>query len=844
MAEIHELLASEERKSYGAVFVLAVALLLACTLWAIWQDAFSRHQWKQYKYEFYKQALSRYERMLADARGRLAEDPKYVRLTKELAERRRALAGGSTARQLAVLRRQLSEAKVREEEADLELRIAKGELEEAWYWYNKAVDEGRDPAAARARVERLEAVVRERQAALDAARAATAEIQGQIDAILGRVEEIERALRPYYAEIDRLKAKLDAVSWSLLGRRIVRVPMLEQTVLRAFERNNFDEWVDRVDRCVNCHAAIDKEGFEDLPNPLKTHPDREYYLGNHDPRRFGCTPCHGGQGASINSVEQAHGLVEFWEDPLLDVRDKVQARCLKCHGSVLGLRGAEVAARGERLFRELGCHGCHLLEGFENLPKVGPSLERIAAKVSPEWLVEWIQDPTAFRPRTRMPSFFLSREEAIAIAAYLLDASAEASRTWLAQEQPVALAPGGRQALAEQGRRLIDSIGCRGCHGIAPGEGASQVAEGIDTAPNLSRIGEKTSDEWMARWLADPRGFSSVARMPRLRLSAEEIRAIVAALAAMRQRPPLAPDASLRAELADPKTIARGKQLVRRLGCFGCHRIRGMENESRVSVELTAFGSKSVDELFFGHRTDLPRTWDAWTANKVRTPRTYATERIPQAMPQFGLTAADARAITVFLASKTRRTIASAYLPERTRRAAQLERGRMLVDRYNCHGCHEFDGQQAAIARWYADRPENAPPLLVGEGSKLQPEWFFDFLMNPVKLRPWLKVRMPSFDLAPGEATAIVDFFAALEGREARPVVLATRPGSRPSHRWLPSEVPDCYACHPARGQPGGRTISTVELSEDQIASWVEENLGIPVRPATAAESRGAAGGG
>ncbi len=831
MARRHHLVESEERRSYAVVFVLAIALLLACTVWAIWQDAFSRHQWKQYKVEFYEQAIARYEELLAQVRGRLASDPEYVRLTEQLREEQEALSGGDTERRLRDLRKKLRAAELRVEEADLDLRIVKGKLEEAWYWHNKAVLEGGDVEGTRRTVDELTKEVEQKQAAKDAAEQAREDVSHQIDALMGRVEEIEAALRPYYSEIDKLQAKLDGVSWSVLGHRIVKVPMLEQTVLRGFDRNNFDEWVDRVDRCRNCHAAIDKDGFEDLPNPLKTHPRKDYYLGKHDPRRFGCTPCHGGQGASINSVEQAHGLVEFWEDPLLDVRDKVQSRCVKCHGSAEGLAGAEIAARGERLFRELGCHGCHLLEGFESLPKVGPSLERIAAKVSPEWLVDWIMEPRAFRPRTKMPSFFLSRREATAIAAYLLDASAGPSRRWLA-EAPAAPAP--VVATAADGRAIIDSIGCRGCHGIEPGESSIQIASGVDGVPNLGRIAEKTTAAWIERWLTDPRGYSPTARMPRLRLTAAEAAAVASALERQgRQRP--SPDRALREALSSPSVIAEGKRLIRRLGCFGCHVIPGMEGESRVSVELTTFGSKPVEELFFGTRTDLPRTWDAWTENKLRTPRTYATERIAQAMPQFGLNGPDARALTVFLAGQTRDAVGAAYLPARGLRQARLRGGRVLVDRYNCHGCHRFDGRAAAIARYYEDDPENAPPILVGEGAKLQPEWFFDFLMKPVRLRPWLKVRMPSFDFSQQEATAIVDFFTALDGRDSRPVIVATDTGGRPVHRRLPAGAYDCFACHPDASGTGGATVSTVPLSDGKIAEWLEENLGISPDAATAA---------
>ena len=53
-----------------------------------------------------------------------------------------------------------------------------------------------------------------------------------------------------------------------------------------------------------------------------------------------------------------------------------------------------------------------------------------------------------------------------------------------------------------------------------------------------------------------------------------------------------------------------------------------------------------------------------------------------------------------------------------------------------------------------------APPSLVNEGAKLQPGWFHDFLLDPVTLRPQIRVRMPTFNWADGEAAAVADFFA------------------------------------------------------------------------------------
>lgn len=53
-----------------------------------------------------------------------------------------------------------------------------------------------------------------------------------------------------------------------------------------------------------------------------------------------------------------------------------------------------------------------------------------------------------------------------------------------------------------------------------------------------------------------------------------------------------------------------------------------------------------------------------------------------------------------------------------------------------------------------------APPL-VGQGAKVQNQWFHDFLLEPYQIRPATVLRMPKFNLSSDEATKIVNYFAA-----------------------------------------------------------------------------------
>lgn len=58
------------------------------------------------------------------------------------------------------------------------------------------------------------------------------------------------------------------------------------------------------------------------------------------------------------------------------------------------------------------------------------------------------------------------------------------------------------------------------------------------------------------------------------------------------------------------------------------------------------------------------------------------------------------------------------------------------------------------------------PPPLLGEGKKVQSDWLYEFLIDPRPIRPQVVLRMPKFNLAAAEATALVNYFAAHDAAE------------------------------------------------------------------------------
>lgn len=76
-----------------------------------------------------------------------------------------------------------------------------------------------------------------------------------------------------------------------------------------------------------------------------------------------------------------------------------------------------LVARGERLFIDQGCYGCHTMGKIGS--EIGPDLSRVGRKYPESYLLRWLRDPAAQKPTAHMPKIVLTEDEAIALAAYL-----------------------------------------------------------------------------------------------------------------------------------------------------------------------------------------------------------------------------------------------------------------------------------------------------------------------------------------------------------------------------------------------------------------------------------------
>jgi cbb3-type cytochrome oxidase cytochrome c subunit len=78
---------------------------------------------------------------------------------------------------------------------------------------------------------------------------------------------------------------------------------------------------------------------------------------------------------------------------------------------------------------------------------------------------------------------------------------------------------------AGAGERVFVVQGCYGCHLVGK--------FGTPIGPDLSHIGARYSEAYLARWLQDPEVQRPTAHMPKLELTAEEVRTLAAYLSGL-----------------------------------------------------------------------------------------------------------------------------------------------------------------------------------------------------------------------------------------------------------------------------------------------------------------------
>ena len=592
----------------------------------------------------------------------------------------------------------------------------------------------------------------------------------------------------------------------------------------------------------------------------------------------------------------------FLETPMYP-RQHYEAGCLKCHGAQMQVDQGDKITEATHMVELYGCHACHKIGNwrFENLQKPGPTLDHIAEKTTPDWAFRWIANPRGFKSTTRMPAFFYQRNmigpkvpdseraqnikyqdaELHSIVSYLFSKST--NRRWL----------GPNTGDAAHGRQLVESVGCLACHvnteTITDKDGKTRVAKRDDFplernfGYNLANVGTKTNPGWIYNWVKNPHNYDPKAPMPSLRLTDAEAADITAYLMSLQKpqfmktqiRPPdpkavhdlaksylinTLTDRDAEARLASmplqEQLTYLGQRSIEKYGCYSCHDIKGYEDLKPIGTELTTEGSKALHLFDFGFVHEYKNEEDgkvehvidtvpSWIYNKVRNPRVWDDERTKiyndkLKMPNFGLSQREAELITSVVVGMTKERVSANRLASMDSRSRIMEEGRKLVSQRNCRGCHVVDGRGRAIAALITDA-NFLPPDLSPQGSRAQSPWLFNFLKDPtvMKIRPWMAVRMPTFQFTDEEANRIVAFFAA-EGK-VPPFDTMQHMATPPQNVAIGREVFSmlrCAQCHvitpvadPANppvpntadttSLAPNLTLAKVRLRHEWIADWI-----------------------
>jgi cytochrome c2 len=754
-----------EDQNLSVVFFVISVVFFATLAYMIYDEAIVRRPWKGFQKEYYETTVEKLgvdlEQAKADLAEQVADATEYRQASARLEEM--TASGSEYQKQLTEAEAALHDRKVAMAPIVEKLAFIKADYEAARYLVEKASLE----EAPANEIEKVFNDFKEIERQRDEQQAKVDEEQAKLEAAEKRLVDIKAEERKLQEVVDRYEKTVNELADR---RNQIEERYLSLTTAAGFEeklvpkpeaiKQIIDNDLGVVDRCTTCHMGIDKAGFENQENPHKTHPHVEKLLVRAH-TQIGCSPCHFGRGRAL-TTENAHGSEKHWLWPLKEGA-YVESTCRSCHSEEDKIEYAPTYTKGHALVKELGCFGCHPIAQYP-WERVGPALNKVAAKADFTWLTHWIHAPKEYLPKTRMPYFYLSPEESREVAAYLVASSSESN---FAAVDLGAANP-------ERGETLLNDVGCLGCHSMGPKDNDNGPVQG----PNLTEVGKKTNGAWLFNWLKNPQLYNPETKMPNLRLTDDEALDITAYLVGLKgdgngEEIPLPQGEEL------TQLVAKGEETIKRYGCFGCHHINGLEDRGRIGTDLSDWGNKDIHMLDFGHQ-EIPHTREAWMSHKLKAPRSFDLGRIlPEKdklrMPNFELADDEVEAVVVAITSLMTEPIPDVRAPmpdsekrHLTQKEQELVEGRRIIEKYNCAGCHQVErlGEDefwGGDIQAYIDDPGYYPPIIYGEGKKVQSEWLYNFLKNVKTIRPWMKVRMPSFPFTDDEVVALVKYFVAID---------------------------------------------------------------------------------
>jgi cytochrome c551/c552 len=677
-------------KSLAPHYVLAVLILMATLFWALWDEDFGQRPWKAFQQEW----KTRYSAFLKTARSQSSASqkdveaaPEYqaVKLSyeqanqsaapraKEINEKLRDLSGKILAVQNVFTDRR---AYVNASTYDIETETSNSAKQRKQknldqYKQEVATVEYPDGSKQKYNFPQLEETYNE-------LRNERTRLSAELGEIIKPVNEQKEKLDAYVSEhmvnltasqLTGLQDKTEA--WD---PKIVQINVPEANI---------------VDRCESCHmgirepvkltaAAMSLKGKkpDEYARAFTSHPEPDL-LKTHDPDKFGCSPCHQGNGRATTSVEKAHGNYEHWLWPLF-ARGNMEAGCQTCHAADMVLVTNDVGwtlSEGKDLFRQRGCVGCHRYEGYDKEPE---DLLSIAQQIK---LIEQEK-----KDNFKQANYLMKQADTA-------DSNVEANRL---NDRAVAL----KVTNSKLDLRIVQLDRTT----------KSLLQDMKKVGPNLKDIRLKLNRNWVPVWLNKPSAFRATTKMPDFRFDDDQIKSISAYLWQSALADPL--------PTHKPGSASHGKELFESRGCLACHSIgEGDQVQGGTfAANLTRVGEKdNYDYLvrWVHNARERTRPYCPYEKKDI-APEDYKKKGLPYVfdldhskcpndghelqvqnmtvMPSLRLSPQDAEDVASYLVTLKKQE-PSAYPDASFMEDAKLkEEGKKWIRHFGCAGCHEISG--------------------------------------------------------------------------------------------------------------------------------------------------------
>ncbi len=677
-------------KSLAPHYVLAVILLMATLFWALWDEDFGQRPWKTFQQEW----KNRYSTFLKTARSQSSASQKDV---ETAAEYQTVKLSYEQASQSAAPRIKEINEKLRDVGAKI-LAVQNVFTDRRAYVNASTYDiETETSNSARQRKQKNLDEYKQEVTSVEYPDGSKQKYNfPQLEETYNELKNERTSLSAELGElikpVNEQKEKLDAY----ISEHMVNLTPSQLTGLQ----DKTEAWDPKivqinvpeaniVDRCESCHMGVREpvkltaaamslksKKPDEYARAFTSHPESDL-LKTHDPEKFGCSPCHQGNGRATTNVEKAHGNYEHWLWPLFP-RGNMEAGCQTCHAADMVLVSNDVGwtlSDGKDLFRQRGCVGCHRYEGYDKEPE---DLLSIAQQIK---LIE--QDK---KDNLKQANFFMKQADTA-------QSNEEANRL---NDRAVAL----KVTNSKLDLRIVQLDRTT----------KSLLQDVKKVGPNLKDIRLKLNRNWIPVWLKKPSGFRATTKMPDFRFNDEQIQSISAYL--------------WQSALADPMpkhkpgSASHGKELFETRGCLACHSIgEGDQVQGGTfAANLTRVGEKdSYDYLvrWVHNARERTRPYCPYEKKDIG-PEDYKKKGLPYVfdldhtkcpndghelqvqnmtvMPSLRLSPQDAEDVASYLVTLKKQE-PSSYADASFMDDPKLkDQGKKWIRHFGCAGCHEISG--------------------------------------------------------------------------------------------------------------------------------------------------------